>query len=315
VTAKVAVCICTFERPTGLRALLHALDVQRLCTLSTNDIQLIIVDNSASASAAPIFFEYLRAGKFPATFLHEKSKGLSNARNAAIESASALGIAFIAFVDDDEIPLPDWIENLLAKAEKTGAAAVVGPVLPIFEEPPQAWAAASGFFAKVLPSRNGYLEDGHTANCLVSWAVVRGERLRFDPRFNETGGEDTLFFKSLRGAGERIAWAEDAIVMELVPKQRMTRGWLLRRWYRTGAIEAALCGVEPSSRKGKLINLLKGMSRVGGGVLLIAGAAMLWPFRHPGSILAQCYTLCRGAGLLMSIIGKEYKEYSASGYR
>jgi succinoglycan biosynthesis protein ExoM len=313
--AKIAICICTFERPDGLRSLLHALDVQRLCAFSTNDIQIIVVDNSASASAAPVFLEYSRVGRFPTTFVHEKNKGLSNARNAAIESALALKVAFFAFLDDDEIPLPDWIENLLATAVRTAAAAVIGPVLPIFEEPPPAWATASGFYAKVLPTRNGYIEDGHTANCLVSCAAVDVLKLRFDLRFNETGGEDTWFFKRLREGGGRIAWAEGAIVMELISKQRMTRGWMLRRWYRTGAIEAALCSVEPSSHKGKLVNLFKGMSRIGGGVLLIVGASMLRPFGYPGSIFARCYTVCRGAGLLMSVIGKEYKEYSASGYR
>ncbi len=312
---KIAICICTFERLDGLRCLLRAIDVQRLRTLSTKDIQIIVVDNSPSASATPIFLEYSKTGRFAATFLHEKSKGLSNARNAAIERALALEIAFFAFVDDDEIPLPDWIENLLAKALKTGGAAVVGPVFPIFEEPPPAWAAASGFYSKFLSSRDGYVEDGYTANCLVSCAAVETRKLQFDLRFNQTGGEDTWFFKCLIRAGERIAWAEEAIVMEMIPKQRMTRGWLLKRWYRTGATEAALSKLEPSSYRGKLANLLRGLSRIVGGSLLIIQALIMRPFRESGSIVAECYTLCRGVGILMSIIGKEYKEYTASDYR
>lgn len=312
---KVGVCICSFERPDGLRRLLKALDEQRLSTLSRDDLQIVIVDNSLSRSAKPVFLEYSKMGKFLSTFVHEKNKGLANARNAAIECALALKVAFFAFIDDDEIPLPGWIEDLLSQAAKTGAAAVIGPVYPVFEEPPPEWALGSGFYSKVLPSRNGLVEDGHSANCLVSCASVDGLKLRFDPGFNETGGEDTWFFKQLRSAGGKLAWSETAIVMEFISTQRMTQGWLLKRWYRTGSTEAALCAFRPSSFKGRLVNLFKGLIRIAGGTLRIVVAVMLRPFRHSGTILAPCYTLCRGAGLLMSVMGKVYKEYSASDYR
>jgi succinoglycan biosynthesis protein ExoM len=313
--AKVAICICTFERPDGLRNVLDALDAQRLSILSRNDLRVIVVDNSESGSAEAVFLGYSRAGRFFSTFVHEKNKGLSNARNAAIESALALKVDFIGFADDDEIPHPDWIENLLTKAGETHAAAVVGPVYPLFSAPPPAWAIAFGFYSMVQSSRDGFVDVGLTGNCLVSCTTVNSLNLRFDLRFNETGGEDTWFFNQLRSAGERIAWAQNAVVMEHIPRHRMTRRWLLQRWYRTGATEAALCNRGPSSYRGRFVNLVKGLARIGGGTLLIVQALMLRPFRESGSIFARCYTLCRGAGLLMSIIGKEHKEYSAPGYR
>jgi succinoglycan biosynthesis protein ExoM len=312
--AKIAICICTFERPDGLRNVLNALDAQRLSILSKNDLRVIVVDNSESGSAEAVFLGYSRAGRFFSTFVHEKNKGLSNARNAAIESALAHKVDFFGFVDDDDIPLRDWIENLVSKAIETRAAAVVGPIYPLFSEPPPDWAVVSGFYTRVASYRNG-CADGATANSLISCAAVNSLNLRFDLRFNETGGEDTWFFSQLRSAGERIAWAQNAIVMEHFPRQRMTRRWLLQRWYRTGATEAALCNRGPSSYRGRFVNLVKGLARIGGGTLLIVQALILRPFRKSGSIFARCYTLCRGAGLLMSIIGKEHKEYSAPGYR
>jgi succinoglycan biosynthesis protein ExoM len=312
---KIAICICTFERPDGLRNVLNALDAQRLSILSRDDLRIIIVDNSASGSAEAVFSEYSRVGRFVSTFVHEKNKGLSNARNAAIESALALKVEFFGFIDDDDIPLPDWIETLVTKAEETRAAAVVGPVYPLFSQPAPEWAVASSLYTRVSSSRNGFCADGATANSLISCAAVNGLNLRFDLRFNETGGEDTWFFKQLRNAGERIAWAEAAIVLEHIPRQRMTRRWLLQRWYRTGATEAALYDRGPSSYRGRLVNLARGLARIGGGTLLIVQALILRPFRESGSIFARCYTLCRGAGLLMSIIGKEHKEYSAPDYR
>src|SRR3546814_12640715 len=49
-----------------------------------------------------------------------------------------------------------------------------------------------------------------------------------------------MLFRDLLDAGERIVFAADAVVYETVPPSRPRLGWLLRRWYRTGNIEAAL---------------------------------------------------------------------------
>lgn len=282
----VAICICTLDRPDGLRSVLNALDAQRL----TCDLQIIIVDNSASRSAETVFADYSKTGRFAATFVHEKHKGLSNARNAALEKALDLNVEFFGFTDDDDVPLPDWVETLVTTAIETGAAAVVGPVYPLFAEPPPEWAA--GLFVRVSS-----LSGGATANCLVSCAAVNRLNLRFDPRFNETGGEDTCFFHELVKAGEHIAWAEAAIVMEQIPKHQMTRKWLLKRWCQTGATEAAL--------DGKFVSLLKGLARIGVGLLLVAKAFILRQ-----DAFAQCYTIARGCGMILEAIGTPPKRSS-----
>jgi glycosyltransferase involved in cell wall biosynthesis len=314
-TPFVAVCICTFERTDGLRTLLQAIDELRLSTLSGREILLIIVDNSSAGTAEGVFRDYSKHGRFRAQFVHEGRKGLSNARNAALHKALAARATYIAFIDDDEIPAPDWLESLVATALETRANAVVGPVIPIFEKPPPAWAVACGFYAKRPALGDGFVDDGYTANCLFSSAAIKTHNLRFDSRFNETGGEDTMFFRRLIEAQERIGWADGACVMEFVPERRMAKMWLLKRWYRTGAVEAAVGIIDSSSCKGKLFNALRGLARLGGGLVLVAMSLALRPFRRPGSVLARCYTVCRGAGMLMSVLGKEYAEYSIVNYR
>jgi len=312
---QVVICICTYERPQGLRTLLDAVDRLRLSTLTRDDISLSIIDNSNGATAKAVFSDYAAHGRFCARFRHEPRKGLSNVRNAALEEALQTGAPFIAFIDDDEAPTAGWIEALCARARETGAGAVVGPVHAIFAQPPPAWIAASGFYAKSLPSQGGLVKDGYTSNCLLSRAAIETNNLRFDARFNEMGGEDTLFFHALLRSGCSIAWAADAIVTEYIPRQRMSAGWLLSRWYRTGAVEAALCAYDPDSLKGRCVNTLKGLARVGAGSIFILAASIARPFRPPGTVLARCYTLCRGAGLLMSVAGSAYAEYSAPDYR
>jgi succinoglycan biosynthesis protein ExoM len=312
---RIAVCICTFERTKGLQELLRGLDVQRLVSLSETDIRVVIVDNSAAASAQMVFDEYEKSGRFSSAFVHDPQRGLSNVRNRAVEHVLKVDVDYLAFIDDDEVPTPDWIEQLVAKARRTAAAAVVGPVAPIFEEPPPAWAVSHGFYAKAPAMRDGRLTDGYTSNCLVSCRVLDEKALRFDPRFNATGGEDTWFFKCLLDAGETIAFAEHAGVMEYVPPARMKPAWLLKRWYRTGAVEAALCPFDPLSSKGRIVNVLKGSTRLVCGVLMFFVALALSPWRPAGAVLARCYTICRGLGLLTSVVGVAYREYMADDYR
>jgi succinoglycan biosynthesis protein ExoM len=312
---RIAVCICTFERTKGLRELLRGLDAQRLVSLSKADIRVVIVDNSATTSAQMVFDEYEKSGRFSSTFVHDPRRGLSNVRNRAVEHVLEVGADYLAFIDDDEVPTPDWIEHLVAEARRTAAAAVVGPVAPIFEVPPPSWAVFQGFYAKAPAMRDGHVTDGYTSNCLVSCRVLDEKALRFDPRFNATGGEDTWFFKCLLDAGGTIAFAERAVVMEYVPPARMTPGWLLKRWYRTGSVEAALCPFEPSSSKGRLINVLKGSTRLVGGVSMFFVALALSPWCPSGAVFARCYTICRGLGLLTSVVGVVYREYTANDYR
>ncbi len=113
------------------------------------------------------------------------------------------------------------------------------PGIPRLRAPPSAWLPVHRFVNRVKDA-DGFAEDGHTCNAAISMAAIRAGHLSFDLRFNETGGEDTMFFKALRGRGERIAWAEGAHVHEFVPTHRMRASWLFRRWYRTGIVEAQL---------------------------------------------------------------------------
>jgi hypothetical protein len=94
----------------------------------------------------------------------------------------------------------------------------------------------------------------------------------------------------------------------------MTPAWLFRRWYRTGNIEAHLGAYDPDSVKGRLVNLARGSARVVWGSVRILASALV-NARRPERIVASSYTLCRGAGLIASVFGRNYKEYSSPAYR
>jgi succinoglycan biosynthesis protein ExoM len=308
---EIAVCICTFERIAGLRALLEGIARQRFAQLVDNRVQIIVVDNSPSASARETCSAYAAGWRFHLRYVHEPRKGLTFARNAALAAAIEGGTSLIAFIDDDEMPEPVWLEALAERITATGAAAAVGPVYPIFASMPPSWLPVDAYATKQR-EQGGFVEMGHTGNSILDASVLRSTGLSFDARYNDTGGEDTIFFKQLRGRGLKIAWAENAIAHETVPRRRMSARWLWLRWFRTGEVEAHLGGADPASTKGRLISLARGLVRIGGGGLRFLTTLVTLPWRQPGSLIWSTYTLCRGAGLIASAIGYRYRAYTTN---
>lgn len=311
---RVNIGICTLDRPGGLERALAGLDAQRLRRMRDEDISVTVVDNSAACSARDAAMRYAGQGRFAMSYVAEPRRGLSNARNAVL--AHALPQAdFLAFLDDDEAPAPGWIEALLLAAEAGGHAAVVGPVHPLFKGLPPRWALDAGLYAMVPALRDdGQAVDGYTGNCLLRCAVLRELDLAFDPSFNDTGGEDTHFFAALRKAGHGLSYAPEAVVHEFVDPARLQPAWLMRRWYRTGIIEAVLRRRRAGMR-GRAGALGGGVLRLGGGGLKAIMAASGHLRGDKAAYLKAGYTLMRGAGLLAGAFGGTYREYAKSLYR
>ncbi|WP_246692062.1 glycosyltransferase family 2 protein [Methylobacterium sp. WL1] len=202
-------------------------------------------------------------------------------RNRSLTAAATLGADWIALIDDDEVPDRDWLRSLLDTARRTGAPACVGPVVPLFDRVPPAWATTGGFFAKTLPVRDGLVADAYTANALLDLRVVTALGLSFDMRFNTLGGEDTIFFRSLLLAGHRIAWAPDAIVYDSIPAHRMRVRWLLARWYRSGSVEAYLGRLRPETVSGGSATR-PGPGPASAGRASSRDRRAVAPARHPG---------------------------------
>jgi succinoglycan biosynthesis protein ExoM len=312
---RTAVCICTFRRPDGLTLALRSLHAQVLASMSAEDIMIIVVDNDSERSASEVCARSAETCPFALRYIHQPQRGLSNARNSALDAAAASGARFVAFLDDDEMATPHWLEGLHSSMKSSGADAVVGPVLPIFAKMPPAYMLDGGFFVTSLPHSDGLTTDGYSGNSLLDRASKTVHALRFDQSCNETGGEDTLFFRSLIKQGGRIAWCPEAIVWESIPKDRATVRWLARRWYRTGTIEAQLGRHPALSWRGRARNFGKGVARLGAGALLMLWAAISGTPSRRSAMVGRLYTLSRGAGLLASAIGHDYREYASHRYR
>lgn len=310
----IAIGVCTCQRPEGLAQLLAAVDKLRLGAISDNRIIVILVDNSANGYAEDAAARYALTGRFDIAYRHERRRGLSYARNCVLDTARELGVRFVASIDDDEAPHPDWLATLMVTREEQGAELVIGPVRPVFEVAPPRWLPASAYETRRQP-QNGTVPEGYTCNALISMRAVDEASVAFDPHFNKSGGEDTAFFMALTNAGHNIAWAEQALVYETIPAARMSLRWLLRRWYLTGLNQGRIALQERSGFAAGFENVGRGLVRLIGGSGRVVASALVWGWRRPDRVVLSCYTSSRGIGYLASAIGRDAGLYAKPGYQ
>ena len=96
----ISVCICTFRRPHFLNGLLQELDLQK--TESSFTFSLIVVDNDASESARETVLQFRNMSPLEVRCFVEPEQNIALARNKALANAKG---DFIAFIDDDELPV------------------------------------------------------------------------------------------------------------------------------------------------------------------------------------------------------------------
>jgi glycosyltransferase involved in cell wall biosynthesis len=293
--------VATYDRPDGLARLLDGLRDQR----TDAAMRVVVVDNNpagpcrAMAEAqAPCFALGLR-------YVVEPERGITYARNSCVAAAGD-DVAFVAMLDDDEVPDPGWLAALLGVQRETDADIVTGPVVPYFPTAAPAWVRDGGFFDRPRYETGHRLPHAHTHNVLARRAVFV-ETGPFDNRFALTGGEDLEFFRRAAARGFSIVWADDAPVQEWIPASRTTAEWLLRRSYRGGTTLGLVDRDRTDVLRARGGRIVRGAGRLVQGLLLTPIAA-LSPRRSVRLIRAM-QLVCRGAGMIVGAFGGRYEEY------
>lgn len=309
----VTVCICTFRNPDGLRALLQGLESQRLDAVRDQDVTIAVVDNDAGASADPVLKSYARSGRFKLVSMNQPKRGLSSARNSALQLAFAARADLFAFLDDDEVPSNGWLQSLVDCFQEPGNTIVVGPLEPRFEIPPPRWIIAGDFFHHRCESAGGHIA-GYTGNVMMRTAAIAASGVLFDETLNAIGGEDVIFFRALRARGIGITCAPGALAYELIPPGRASLRWMARRWLRAGATAALLMAGGNVGWRNRIANATRGLGRIAAGSVLVVVTAATRGRRDFAAVVHSMSTVCRGAGMLIAAFGFAYQEYG-QGYR
>jgi GT2 family glycosyltransferase len=233
---QVDVAIATYRRPKGLYRLLGAFQRLRFSE-GAPELRVVVVDNDAEESARGVCEEARAWLEWPLVYRVEKRRGIPQARNAAV--AAALERAeLLAFIDDDEVPSPQWLAELLRVQAETGADAVAGPCEPVFEDPVPRWIERGHFFERPRFATGARLDHAFTHNVLVRARALVGLGRLFDERMALSGGSDAELFRRFAAQGHRIVWADAAVVFEWVPRSRANARWILERAFRVGTSSA-----------------------------------------------------------------------------
>ncbi len=220
-----SVCICTFKRPGLLKNLLERLNHQRTDEQFT--YSLVVADNDPAQSAKELVATFSATSPVRVTYCFEPQPNIAMARNKALSHAEG---DFVAFIDDDEFPVDDWLFQLMKTCEGYGVDGVLGPVVPSFESEPPAWVKKGKFFDRPT-HETGYKvnwDQARTGNVLFRRSILRGVDPVFRTEF-DTAGEDVDFFRRMMSDGHAFIWCNEAVIHEVVPASRCTRSYLLRR--------------------------------------------------------------------------------------
>ena len=197
-------------------------------------LSLVVVDNDREPSARAVVERLAADATFPVVYRHCPAENISIARNGALDATAT---RWLAFLDDDERATSQWLAELLAL--KAGVHAVLGPCEAVYAAHAPTWIRCGDYHSNRIIRRHGAIETGHTCNALIDVAFVRRHNLRFDVDLGRSGGEDTIFFHSMRRCGALFADAPDTIVFE-DRRQGATVGWVARRRYRAGQTYALM---------------------------------------------------------------------------
>ncbi len=182
-----------------------------------------------------------------ARLVRVEQAGISFARNAG---AAAAGGDYIAYLDDDAIPAPDWIERILAAiADPDPPPALIGGrILPHWEAPLPDWwppdcaascrsssSKGSGEYrTAVAAARPGALWREHgRAGSLAAARSAASARERPDRKALLSDEEVQLAWR-LQDAGYSVRYNSRIVVRHQIQATRLTPAWLLSRLYWQG---------------------------------------------------------------------------------
>ena len=232
---QLVIGIPTYKRPLMLEKLVLSIYASQINQDLIGTINLVVVDNDIERTAESVIMELKNKciPPFNLRYFNYPKKGLTHVRNEILKQSLNLKPDYIAFVDDDEYVTDTWLNELIKTMIHMNADIVQGPNLPVFEKKVPEY-IARWFHVQNFES-NTKMELVESNNLLIKSKFLIDHNLRFDPRFDQTGGEDTFFGVQAIQKGARVFWSHDAIVYETIPEKRATLKWLMRRTYRAAS--------------------------------------------------------------------------------
>jgi len=245
---SIVTTVYTPERFKDINELLDSLNAQTY----RNTEALVVAERSAEL--ADSIKSYI-AGKGylnMRVLFNEGEWGSYPSRNLAIGEARG---DIIAFVDDDALPFPDWVERTVrVYSEDSSVVGVTGPILPLWQDKSMKWFPRELYwifsctyrkFAERTEVRNGFCTNlsflreafdtcGRFKSSLVGEGWGKSD-------WQQPAAQETEFcLRVKKGTGKRIVYDPGVRVRHKVYGYRLSSRFLARRAYWEGYAKAML---------------------------------------------------------------------------
>jgi glycosyltransferase involved in cell wall biosynthesis len=240
---KISAIICTHNGQKTLRTAIQSLINQ---TLPKSNYQILVVDNASTDNTREIVRGF--NNEINLCYICEPKLGLSNARNAGWTKASG---EYVAYLDDDAIACPQWLERILeAFRVVPQAGAVGGKVDPIWEMEPPAW--VNDIMKRFLT----VLDWSETPIVLNNSQYLVGANISFPRKTlekfsgfptdlgrkgkNLISNEEIELINSIKKNGQVVYYHPEIAVQHFVPSSRLNPSWFRKRWFTQGISDAII---------------------------------------------------------------------------
>lgn len=237
---RIAAIVCTYNRGDMLRNCLQGLATQ---SLPLDGYEVVVVDNNSTDHTFEVTADFcMNYPNFVA--VGEGRQGLSAARNKGLATASA---PLVAFVDDDAIAGPDWLERLASRFDELDKDVVMvgGDVDPVWGAEPPPWLSKD--MMRALSAGLDWSNEARFVDGRDEWLFEGASGYRAQPLIDLGGfpeglgrigdillsGEAALHFR-LAEQGCRFFYDPGIRVRHHIHADRLTKAWLRRRYFWQG---------------------------------------------------------------------------------
>jgi glycosyltransferase involved in cell wall biosynthesis len=252
-TVQVSVVVATYNRAHLLEGVLRALGSQEVP--DSLFWEIVVIDNNSRDSTPREVAAFAKTTAVPVRYAFEPRQGLSHARNRGVKEARG---GIVAFLDDDVLPEPDWVAQVVAAIERWQAQGVGGRILPLWQSPPPPWLDRNPRLLRLLAIMD------FEASCLLSLPLQRQPQVwganmafrrelfekvgNFDPRQGRTGarlfkGEESDLVHRALELGLRIAYDARLTVLHRIGPDRLRKAYFRRLAFDRGQGQARVASV------------------------------------------------------------------------
>jgi len=240
--------------------------------------EVIVIDNNSTDQTKKVVEEYQKNWPLSHTlrYCFEPQKGLCFARKRAVEEAKG---KFVGFIDDDNLPAPDWVEQAYAFGmERDRVGAYGSKIKGEFEvTPPKNFERIAPLLAltdrgtqpciyepnkKILPPGAGLVVRKQ------AWMENVPTNLLLGPKGNDKTiqrGEDLEAVLYIQKAGWELWYNPKMYVDHRIPRERLEKDYLLKLCRNTGLARyhTRMLSVKPFQRPlALLIYLLNDVRKI-----------------------------------------------------